>query len=125
MRILLLEDDHQHASYIDLTLQREFPGLEIDQLETEKEFRDQLVEIVKSGYEVLIMDVMVPWTRLSRELVPPPPDVKEGGFFRAGVRCYDLLRNSSEELAKRVLFYTILDQEGLGLPEGTQIYSKN
>lgn len=125
MKVLLFEDDPQHAGFVEMKLREKFPGVECDRIQTEKEFREQLTDIVDAKYDVIVLDVMAPWMRPSRDSASPPDDVVQEGFFRAGVRCYDLLRANDAETARRVIFYTILDTEALGVDERAKVINKN
>ena len=60
--------------------------------------------------DVVVMDVMLRWTDPSPNLVEPPDDIKEAGFYRAGLRCAKLLREHVETKHTPVILYTVLER---------------
>jgi DNA-binding NarL/FixJ family response regulator len=112
MKILLVEDDHLQEEAILASIRKEFPGVAIETICTELEFRQRLDALVASPPDLVILDVMIRWTDPGPDLAlnPPPWDV-EGRYYQAGLRCEQLLRASAPGVP--VVLYTILDKKDL------------
>jgi CheY-like chemotaxis protein len=108
MRILVVEDDHLQSDSTLHNLSREIPGVSLIHIPTEFEFRARFDEIVSSKPDVIVMDVMLRWDDPKPDL-QIPPDVAEGGFRRAGIRCKSLLAENEQTRDIPVIFYTVLD----------------
>jgi len=106
MSILLVEDDYLQADAVLPVLRKEFPDIRVDIIKTEQEFRQRLEEILAAPPDLVIMDVMIRWTKPSPKFDPPPSDVTEGGRFRAGLRCERLLAERNPEIP--VILYSVL-----------------
>jgi hypothetical protein len=59
------------------------------------------------------MDVMLPWTDPSPTIEPPPREVVEEGFYRAGIRCARLLATNKTTKHIPVILYTVLERADL------------
>lgn len=114
MKILLAEDDHLQASGIKQTLEREFAA-QVDVINTESKFASEfeLGRIADTGYDVAVIDVMMRWADPAPNMAVPPPEVRRDGFFRAGLRCCDLLRKGARTGAVPVVLFTLLDAKHL------------
>jgi hypothetical protein len=120
----LLED------IIDKNLGDLDPKIEI--IETEAEFRLTWLPEFENGRktrpDVFLIDVMLRWTDPSPDQPPRPPEVIEGGFMRAGLRCLDLIQRRKSLSESRVIILTALtkkDLEGLGARlEGVELLHK-
>ena len=85
-RILHVENDPYLAALIQGTLAARVPGLQIQLIENESDFRSRFEEIALNPPSLVIMDVMFPWsTGVNREV--PPSDVAADGYYFAGFRC--------------------------------------
>jgi DNA-binding NarL/FixJ family response regulator len=111
MLVYLFEDDKGTIESICELLEKEIPRVRLERFRTEEAFRSYLDGAGDECPDVAIIDVMVPWTRPSRNMVKPPDDVKEGTWFRAGLRSAKILRDRSASLP--IVLYTILDERDL------------
>lgn len=114
MKILIVEDDYLQADSIYETL-KQILSARIEGISTESEFRSRIQEIEKDPPDVVIMDVMLRWTDPSPELDLDlaPPDIRNKGFYRAGVRCAALLGERERTKNIPIIFYTILERADL------------
>jgi len=125
LKVLLVEDDHLQASLISDTLERAFPYITVEQIRTENEFRSRINKIKSSPPDIVVMDVMLKWTNPSRELVEPPPTVREGGYAKAGLRCVEMLAGQEDLKHIPVILFTVLSFDDLeSLPDGILYLSK-
>ncbi|MFM9961456.1 MAG: hypothetical protein ACKV2Q_09535 [Planctomycetaceae bacterium] len=108
MRILLVEDDYLQADWLQPQFEREYPGVAVDCISTELEFRERLDEIVEHPPDVVIIDVMIRWTDPGPNMQRPPEKMAYDGPYRAGLRCQELLAERLPEIP--VIFYTVLEQ---------------
>jgi CheY-like chemotaxis protein len=115
MKILLVEDDYLQEEAIVVAIRKEFPQIQVEILNTELEFRQALDRIAAEPPDLIILDVMMRWTDPSPEMVPQPDEVKEGKYYRAGIRCEKLLRTRPETKRIPVIFYSILELKDLGI----------
>jgi hypothetical protein len=124
-RILLIEDDHLQAQAIQVGLRALLEGeynLTFEPVSTESEFYAKFNDIVTRGFHLAIVDVMLRWANPSPEMPEPPPDVVEGGFFRAGIRCKQKLQSDPRTSSIPVVIYTVLDDSRL--PPGIDFVPK-
>jgi DNA-binding NarL/FixJ family response regulator len=125
-RILLIEDDHLQAHGIQAgvrnLLQPEYPHLVFETLSTESDFYQRFDEIAEKGFDLAIVDVMLRWADPSAEMPEPRPEVVEGGFFRAGIRCKQKLQSDPRTALIPTIIYTVLDESRL--PRGIDIVPK-
>jgi CheY-like chemotaxis protein len=112
MYILVVEDDYLQADWICKRLKRALHS-EVHRISTESQFRKQLKQIEDKRPDVVVMDVMLPWTDPSPNIEPPPPEVLEQGFYRAGVRCTKLLAENKKTKDIPVILYTVLERADL------------
>jgi CheY-like chemotaxis protein len=110
-RILVVEDDSADADPIREQLQARF-GARVDVISTEREFVDKFEEIATRPPDVIVMDVMLRWTRPSPDLTEEsiPARVREEGFYFAGLRCIDMLEQDSRTRKIPYVIYSGLDQ---------------
>lgn len=111
--IVLVEDDHLQEGPLEDHIRRSFPGATIEILGTEQEFRSRLPEYRRRRPDVVVLDVMLRWSYPSRTPAAPPPDVVEGGYQRAGIRCADLMAADDTLRDVPVIYYTILERRDL------------
>jgi CheY-like chemotaxis protein len=114
LKLIHLEDDKQCAELIKRALEGEFgkSTVEIKRICTEAAFRAQIPQIVEDNPDCVLLDVMVRWTDVSRDMPAAPEEVKEEGNFRAGLRCERLLHEVAPDLP--TILYTVLDRKDLG-----------
>ena len=113
-KILLVEDDHLQAGGI-------LPHLtgygDVRVISTEYGFRSAADDLAKSRQlplRLAVIDPMLRWANPSKEMPEPPPEVREGGYFRAGVRCRQYLRDierQTDTAQTPVIFLSSLDPE--------------
>ena len=110
MRIVLVEDDHLQAEWIQSELERDFgvDSTRVERVSTEQEFLSRVESLAKKPPDVVVMDVMIRWTDPKPNMSPPPDDVQEGGPFRAGLRCWQHLARRNPRIP--IVFYTVLDK---------------
>lgn len=106
-RILLLEDDNLQAQLVKMTIEQEINSAEVEIISTELAFRTKMDDIVAHPPDVIVLDVMVRWRRPSREKQEKAP----GEYFRAGIRCWTLLKERG--VASAVIVYTVLESADL------------
>src|ERR1043165_3105921 len=107
MRVVIVEDDYLQAEWIR-ELFKEQVGVDdcdIDMIATEIEFRRQMPRFRASPPDLFLMDVMLRWTDPEPEQEVPPEEVKKEGYFRAGLRCEQLLREVIETRNVQVILY--------------------
>jgi DNA-binding NarL/FixJ family response regulator len=125
--IVIVEDDHLQEGPLEEQIRDAFPTAKIETVGTEQEFRAHLDGYRRDRPHVVVMDVMLRWADPSPAAVAPPPEVAQGGYQRAGIRCAQLM---SEDPALRripVIYYTILERSDLERdtqqpPEGNTTY---
>lgn len=112
--ILIVEDDNLQFDAIQKSIsQSEYlAGSEIERVITELEFREKFEEIAARNPTVILMDIMLKWTSKNK-WVEPPPEVKEHGFFRAGLRCEKMLAADKRTQNIPVIIYSVIDREEL------------
>ncbi|MET9311735.1 hypothetical protein ABZX12_07930 [Kribbella sp. NPDC003505] len=111
--IVVVEDDFLQEGPLEEYLADTFPTARIETLTTESAFRERFPDFRQTKPDIVIMDVMLRWAVPSPKMTPPPPDVIDGEYFRAGLRCAELL--SKDEALSRVpvIVYTILERGDL------------
>src|SRR2546425_8168130 len=109
MTILVIEDDYLQADWIRQKLTEAMPNANIRLIATEAEFRSQFENIANQDPDVVVMDVMLRWADPSPDLTPPPQDVREEGFYRAGLRCERMLAEDNRTSRVPVILYTVLE----------------
>jgi len=108
MRILLVEDDDIQSEWMEEELKKEFPEATVEAIPTEFGFVGRIEQLAANRPDVVIMDMMLRWTDPSPEMKPPPEEVKREGFYAAGRRCAQRLRDRKIDIP--VILYTILDR---------------
>ena len=113
MRIVLLEDNHLQAEVIcrhlreNLRLHEE----DIPCIKTERDFRKSLAEGAFESFQpdVFVLDVMVRWMDPEPDAEDDrPEDVKDEGYYKAGMRCARLLRDSGCKTP--IILFTIVEK---------------
>src|ERR1051325_11089435 len=97
-KILIVEDDETMATWLIKAIQQGLADLQpqIEILETESEFVLTWLPLFKRGAkkrpDAIVIDGMLSWTDAAPNQPARPPEVIEGGFARAGLRCYQLIQ---------------------------------
>jgi hypothetical protein len=118
-RILVLEDDSRMSDWLEASIHRELADLDpvIEIVETEAEFVLEWLpsfrQSLKAQPQVIVIDVMLRWTDPAPDQPPRPAEVIEGGFMRAGLRCFKLIRSSVALARTKVIFFSSLTEEDL------------
>lgn len=114
-RIVLVEDDPDWELQAELAFEAGLPPeCELDLIETEGEFVERIEKhaFERKRPDLFVLDLMLPWDIPRPNMRPAPKEVRENGFFRAGVRCHRRLANSV--LAPiPVVFWTIVERDDL------------
>jgi hypothetical protein len=116
MYVVLVEDDHLQADWVESCLAEAFEGLDIVRISTESAFYAWLAGVGDDRPKVFIIDVMLRWADPGPDLKEPPAEVKENGFYRAGLRCQQRISENPRLRGVPVILYTVmeaLDLEGL------------
>lgn len=121
MKVLIVEDEFLLREATEEILQRRLPGVAIECVSTEREFRESLPRWSESPPSVVIMDIKLQWQALTSDRIPAPEDVREEGNRRAGLRCHEFLRTFRSFDHTHVIFYSVFltpalkaEIEGLG-----------
>jgi CheY-like chemotaxis protein len=112
-RFVIVEDDHLQKGPVEDNLKVAFPGAQVTALSSEQQFREHLPTLRSSPPDLVVMDVMLRWTLPSPDAPAPPADVAEGGYYRAGLRCANLLLTDDRLRTVPVILYTILERGDL------------
>jgi DNA-binding NarL/FixJ family response regulator len=124
MRVVLVEDDFLEAEWAQRLLEESFPGASIDVIRTEKEFRLVFPKIASNPPDVVILDMMLPWTDIDD--AGPSSDKPDGSFVNAGARCLSLLRADAHTANVPAVIYTTLDRMDLvDVPAGVVYVRKD
>jgi DNA-binding NarL/FixJ family response regulator len=125
MRILIVEDDDMQSDWLIERLKREF-RTEPDLIRTESEFYDRLDALSASPPNIIIIDIMLPWTEVERDSCDAPPEIRGKGWFDAGLRCEKLLHEREETKSIPVILYSMLEPKNLprDLPRNVVFVSK-
>lgn len=109
--ILLVEDDPQQAESISRAIQKRFPQYAVKVVDTEYTFRTYVEEMVRiaSIPQMVICEVMLPWEYPEPVTPDTPPEVKEGTFRKAGLRCWRYFREKVEFQRVPWIYFTVLD----------------
>ncbi len=116
--IFLVEDDPQQAWSIAKAIRQHDHAADIEVIETESEFYERLNRIPLAGPrpDIVICDVMLPWTFPSPDASKPPPEVKAGTFRKAGLRCWARFRTRPDLRTVPWVYFTVLDANTIELP---------
>ena len=109
MRILYVEDDDLQFEVVADALMRGIPAVHVINISTESEFRSSFEVIAQSPPDLIIIDLMLPWTIARPDMPAMPQDVSEGGFKSAGLRCKALLDSDNRTQDIPVIFYSDLN----------------
>ena len=111
VRILLVEDDPLDASMIKEELEAQLKAT-VSVIKTEGEFVSRFEEIAKAPPDLIVLDVMLRWAVPSPDLTEDsiPAEVREEGFYTAGLRCVDRLEKDNRTQNIPSIIYTGLDK---------------
>ena len=119
--VLILEDDQLTSERLQTLISNELEelgvstGIEI--IETERDFRKDWMERLRADKvsipDVIVIDIMLLWCFPSPDSDPRPPDVIEGGFHMAGIRCFDAICAEPKLRRTKKIFYTALTKVDL------------
>lgn len=115
-KILIVEDDPLQLDMIRDELNLHFEDVVLEDVQTEHEFYDKLSDIIRDSPNLILMDVMLRWTDPAppEEMPPEPAEVKEGGYYRAGIRCVRRLRKQEQTDPRiPILLFTVLSDQDL------------
>jgi len=121
-RILILEDDFSKSEWLKERIQSLRLSLspKVDTLDNESEFLLQWLPAFekrqKEAPVVILVDLTLRWTNPSPNPPPRPPEVIEGTFANAGLRCVQLIQQNAGLCRSRVILYTTTNSavESLG-----------
>jgi CheY-like chemotaxis protein len=109
--IVVVEDDYLQREPIRDEFAAAFPKARIETITSESEFRGRLRELRRRRPDVIIMDVMLRWANPHPNSPQPPSEVAEGGYYRAGLRCAELVRDDPSLRNVPIVLYTILERD--------------
>ena len=127
---VVVEDDHLQEEPLADHLGAVFDGARVLTLSTEEEFREKLPALRADVPDLVIMDVMLRWADPRPDMPEPPEDVLSGGYYRAGLRCAQLMLDDPALRAVPVVLFTILERsdlerDGGRLPTNASYMGKN
>lgn len=111
MKILIVEDDHSEAEYLTSTLAKEFTGVEITVIRTESAFRKSLPDLIVTPPNVIVLDMLLRWSDFSEDVPAEVPT--EHDYFRAGLRCQELLASNQRTADIPIIFYSVVERSDL------------
>ena len=111
--ILVVEDDHLQEGPLVDEINDAFPDGRVRSIYTEREFREELTGLHREAPDLVIMDVMLRWADPRPNSPDPPEEVACDGFYRAGLRCAELIAGDDELRTIPVILYTILEKDDL------------
>ncbi|SPF45229.1 hypothetical protein SBA4_3340006 [Candidatus Sulfopaludibacter sp. SbA4] len=109
-RIALVEDDADQRKLTTEMIGRHLSDLSLVEIVSEEHFRSALGRGELADCDVIIMDVMLPWTSLDA-FVPMPRDYD--GYYEAGLRCIRELRLSDRGRSIPIIIYTLLESQDI------------
>ena len=109
--IILIEDDPPQLEQNKKVLEKAFPELKVETLETESDFYGAVEGMTeKKKPRAVLCDVMLPWSFPAPDAPQAPKTVMSEGFRKAGVRCWKLFRSKSCLREVPWIYFTILDE---------------
>lgn len=107
-QVLYLENDHLWAGLVEPNLARYG---QVRVINNEHEFMkaiDNLTKYAAQWPRLVVLEQRVRWTNPAPSMPERPPEVKQGGYVHAGVRCYEYLRRAQRDSHKvPVIFFSI------------------
>lgn len=133
-RILIVDDEISVVEAFRQRLMRILPNATLFPVYTEQEFLSQFPEIEAFLPDIVVLDILLPWTTPIPNMQPPPPpteEVQKAGHLRAGIRCLGKLRNANATATVPVVLHSVISEMDLresdlidGLGEITFIVQK-
>lgn len=113
--IWLVEDDFDSRESIRNAINDKSIETNVIELTTEHEFREQLNKVSDESNmpELVILDIMLPWTKPTRDMPEEPEEVRKNGFYRAGARCEKLFRAKENLKDTPIIIYTNLQKNDI------------
>jgi CheY-like chemotaxis protein len=111
LRIVVVEDDYQDATWIKDELQARL-NAQVKVISCERDFVDELPKVGHEKPDIIIFDVMLRWATSSEALEQEmeqgkvPKDVINEGFLKAGLRCVARLKRRDDTKDIPHLVYT-------------------
>jgi hypothetical protein len=113
VRLIIIEDDYLQAETAIRSLKEAIPELEVLHIDTEKGFLDTFEYIAKDPPDAIILDIMLRWTNPARDYEPPPKEVTDDKFYRAGFRCARRLQVDPRTSGVPILLRSVVDPRDL------------
>jgi CheY-like chemotaxis protein len=113
MKIIIVEDDYMQSSAIKSEILSKFSKIEVQVIDSELGFQSNFGEMLQNPPKIILMDVMLRWTKPSQNMTLPPENIREEGFYKAGFRCHSLLKKQLILKDIPVIFYTVLDKDDI------------
>jgi len=107
---VVVEDDHLQEEPLAEHLRSVFGDARVETLSTEEEFRSRLPALRVDLPDLVVMDVMLRWSDPKPDTPQPPDEVLAGGYYRAGLRCAQLMTQTPQLRHVPVVLYTILER---------------
>lgn len=116
MKIVIAEDDSNQSKSIKKMIQDRWPQCHVLIITTESEFYEKMDLFQTERPFLFVIDVVLPWARLTRASTPPPKANEDP--FKAGVRCFEYLQMEAATKNIPVVLYSVLERVDL-LPDPT------
>ena len=96
-------------------LKRDFRLREVMEIWSEVDFRRRFSKWIKDTPDLFFIGCAFPWDFPGLQKPAVPKAVREGGYYRAGQRCVDLLDRFGLLSQTKVLFSCSLDEESCSI----------
>lgn len=119
-KLLLIEDDPFLIEWEERLLQEHFPGLELVKVLSEREFLVRKDELADASFQVILLDIMLPWedgADMGSTLFPEP----RGTFFEAGIRILRDIAETPKLASIPILVQTVNDRSAVDIPRDTKL----
>src|SRR3954454_11654868 len=105
--ILVVEDDHLQEQALIEELIDAYPEARVEAIDSESGFRRWLASSQRELPDIVVMDVMLRWSHPSPDPPVQPDDVASEGYYRAGLRCAQLMSEDGRTSKVPILLYTV------------------
>lgn len=127
---IVVEDDHLQEGPLAEILESAFDSATVTTLCTESAFREHMRELCANVPDLVVLDVMLRWSDPRPGLPAPPDDVLSDGYYRAGLRCAEMMLGEPRLRGVPVVLYTILEvsdlnRDGRTLPANATYVGKS
>jgi DNA-binding response OmpR family regulator len=109
----VVEDDHLQEQVLSEELMDAYPEARVESIDSESEFRRWFDQPGMGAPDVVVMDVMLRWSDPSPNPPVQPKEVAEEGYYRAGLRCAQLMSADGRTANVPVVLYTVLERSDL------------